>query len=150
MLCKHVWLPLLALVSSGCSQLIAYSGQDLTKLTTKQAVRDSLGIPTSTGENDGQVFDEFHLHRKISDVPESWICGCTLGYTFGLGEIVMFPRELYLLGRQTIGGRDVRFDYDAVGNLTAITLVGEKNPEYWRKNRYSSATVPESDIDRQR
>lgn len=48
-----------------------------------------------------------------------------LGMTLGLFEFIYFPQELYLLGRRTINGYDIRFTYDEAGNVTNIYLEGD-------------------------
>jgi hypothetical protein len=53
--------------------------------------------------------------------------------SFGLNELIAFPREFVILGRRTIIGQHIRFTYDPCGNVTMVNrepdrifLLGER------------------------
>jgi hypothetical protein len=119
----HVLFAALLVSSSGCSMLIAASGKDVEKLTTREAVRQEFGQPTAT---DGSRIDEYHTRRKLAE-PDIALAGRNMGLamTYGLAEFICFPCEVYQLGRHTLLGQDLRFTYDAHGSVTAIYVDGE-------------------------
>jgi len=105
--------------------LIAQSGEDLSTLTTKEQVDEHFGTPCATGANGGQSFEDFTTRRKISEPLRIDGYSMSLGMTYGIGELYLFPYELYLLGRRTILGGHLRFVYDDKGSVTAVFLDGE-------------------------
>ncbi|MBV9121755.1 MAG: hypothetical protein JO112_00160 [Planctomycetes bacterium] len=111
---------------TGCSLLIARSGMDLQTLTTREEVHHKFGPPLATGTIDGHPFEDFHTRRKISEPERSagWSMG--LAMTWGLVEFYLFPHEVYLLGRRTFLGQDIRFTYDSAGKVATVFLEGEK------------------------
>ena len=108
-------------LSVGCTAIIARSGEDLSALKTREQVHDSFGTPVATGTSDGQTYEEYRSRRKIAE-PHGPGYAMSLALTLGLTELYWFPRELYLLGRHTILGRDICFTYDAAGNVTAVHI----------------------------
>jgi hypothetical protein len=113
------------LLSSGCSLFIAQSGTDLDKVTTREEVHKKFGTPVVTDE--GHTIEDYHTRRKLA---ESEIeCGrqsMGIAMTYGLGECIAFPYELYKLGRNTLLGQDLRFTYDDRGFVTAAYVDGQQ------------------------
>ena len=107
---KTLHIPLLAcvLLSGGCSCLIAESGKDLTALTTKEQVHQSLGAPKLTGVAEGQPFEEFESRQKIADPMRAATDSMSVMMTYGFGEVVALPQELYLLCSRTLFGETIR------------------------------------------
>jgi hypothetical protein len=133
--------------SNGCSALIARSGEHLGDLTTREQVHERFGEPSASGTFEelpregytcpaiGQPFEEFRTRRKIAEPMRSVSLGMSFVMTFGLGEAIMFPYELSLLGKRTLLGQDIRCVYDSAGTVTHYYLAGE-----WtdcRSSRYS-------------
>lgn len=116
---------MIAILSSGCSFLIAYAGKDLSKLETREKVHEVFNKPTLAGYEDNRFFEEFRTRRKVSESLRASHLAMSVPMTFGLGELVAFPYELYLLGRNTILGQTIRFTYDSEGRIIRITLDGE-------------------------
>jgi hypothetical protein len=112
-------------MSSGCSTLIARSGDDLSALTTREKVHEAFGNPSMSGTSDGQLFEDFHTRRKIAEPMRSISLGLGTVMTFGVSELFCFPGELCLLGRTSLLGRDIRFSYDSEGVVTHIELPGQ-------------------------
>jgi hypothetical protein len=126
---RIAWLLLVAIavLSSGCSLLIARSGKDLSAVTTKSQVRAKLGEPSASGVADGQPFEEYHTRWKISEegTGRYMSYGMGLGMTYGTIELFAFPYELYLLGSRTLFGQTIRVTYAADGHVQGIFLDGE-------------------------
>jgi len=119
---RYLWfiLVLSILSSAGCAALINGSGKDLREIATKDQIHQVFGTPKVAGMSDGESFEEFHTHRKLS---ERWKGEYFLFadiMTLGLGELIMFPRELYRAGREIIVGQTLRFTYDEAGNVTHV------------------------------
>ena len=112
--------------SSGCSALIARSGSSVSSLTTKDEVHERFGLPATSATVAGQPVESFHTRRKISEPLRSACLGMGIVMTFGLGEVIAFPHELYLLGRRTLFGQEIRFAYDSDGNVKHVYLEGEE------------------------
>jgi hypothetical protein len=125
------------LLSNGCAALIARSGEHLGTLTTREKVHEKFGEPLARGTVEeqpregypfptlGLPFEEFRTRRKIAEPSRSASLGMSAVMTFGLGELIMFPYELYLLGNRTLLGQDIRFVYDSAGTVTHYHLAGE-------------------------
>ena len=109
------------LLCSGCSVMIAESGKDLRTLKTREQVRKQFGEPVASGTTNGESFEEYHTHQKIA-VNEMQADALSMGIamTYGLGELYAFPDQLYLLGRNTIIGQDIRVTYDSAGKVTSF------------------------------
>jgi hypothetical protein len=106
----------------GCSILIARAGKDATQLTNKEQVRNDLGEPTKSGIEQGWQYDEYHTHRKFAEPCLADLHSMSLGYSFGLGEFILFPAEIFALTGNLLFGRDIRFYYDERGNVVHNTL----------------------------
>jgi hypothetical protein len=103
--------------SSGCSALIVESGVDLHDLRTREQVHEQFGEPAASRTAEGRVVEEFCTCQKIAEPMRGAHLGMTVVMTYGLGEFVAFPIELYNLGRHTLLGQHVCFTYDATGNV---------------------------------
>src|SRR5262249_24804142 len=104
-----------AVGGSGCSALVALSGQDLSTLSTKAAVRAKCGTPESDGQAAGQSFEEFSARRKIAQPWKGTYLTMGFSGTLGLGELVWFPHQSYIAIRRAIVGQQLRFTYDSNG-----------------------------------
>ncbi|HEY2785428.1 MAG TPA: hypothetical protein VGJ05_10685 [Fimbriiglobus sp.] len=109
----------------GCTGLIKITGRDITCLTTREEVHKTYGEPVATSEHDGQLVEEFTTRRKIADMWETPGYSMGLAMTMGLGELWMFPRELYQTGKHVIAGQTLQFTFDNAGNVTSICRDGE-------------------------
>jgi YD repeat-containing protein len=88
---------------------------DLGALKTRDQVHEKLGEPVATGTDHDQPFEEFHTRRKLCDQNGSAVCMMGFGISLGLSELIAFPAELYLWGRNSFVGQRVRFTYDLDG-----------------------------------
>ena len=125
------------LSSNGCSALIARSGEHLGDLTTREKVHQKFGEPSASGTFEGkpaegytypalgQPFEEFRTCRKIAEPMRSLSLGMSFVMTFGLGEVIMFPAELYRVGTRSLLGQDICFAYDSAGNVTHYRVSDE-------------------------
>jgi YD repeat-containing protein len=104
--------------------LIAGSGKDLNKLTTRAEVQRDFGTPVASGTEEGKPYDEFRTHRKISDNAAAQVYGMGAVF-FGLPEVVFFPMEVCRVSWQTIAGQTLRFTYDEQGNVKSVKNNGE-------------------------
>ena len=126
---RYSWLLLILISapSSGCSALLAYSGTDLAKLKTKEQVCEQFGEPIASGiDKDGEFFEEFRSRRKFRDPMSCQMYAMSFGMTLGLSEVLAFPAELFLLGRGTLLGHDIRFTYDRTSTVTSARLDGSR------------------------
>jgi hypothetical protein len=121
---KSLSLIVIALLSTGCSALIAKSGDDLSVLTTKELVHAKFGNPSTSGIAEGLSFEAFRTRRHIADPVRASSCGMGAIMTCGITELIAFPYELSLLGRNAIVGQEIRFTYDSAGNVTQFHLPG--------------------------
>src|SRR5436190_661603 len=115
-----------AMLSSGCSSLIARSGSDLSTLTTREQVHAQFGDPSSEDVVEGQPVEDYRTRRKISEPVRSVHLGMSVTMTYGVGELFAFPSELFLLGQRTLVGQDLRFQYDSNGVVTSVLLDGKQ------------------------
>jgi len=120
--------PLLALpallCSTGCAAFINASGTDLDSLHTKADVRKALGAPDASGVTDGQTYEDFHTHRKIS---EKWRGeGLLMAWVLALGfnDLIQVPIELFKASHQMIVGHDLRVIYEADGTVKTVLVNG--------------------------
>ena len=111
-------LALTILSSTGCAAIVNGSGKDLSQINTKDQIHQVFGTPKVTGVSDGETFEEFRTHRKLSQVWMGEYYIITDIMTLGLAEFIMFPLELWRAGRQIIVGQTLRFTYDEAGNVT--------------------------------
>ncbi len=123
---RYAWLIVLpiSLLPSGCSEFIASAGTDLEALKTKEEVHAKFGEPIATGTTEEGLYEDFRSRRKFRDPIGSQGCAMGFGMTMGLGEFYQFPLELFLVGRSTLLGQDVRFTYDAAGKVKHAYLNG--------------------------
>jgi hypothetical protein len=121
--------------------LVAGSGKRLDAITTQEQARRDFGAPVASGVVEGQPYDDFRTHRKVS---EGWkgIYFC-MGdaWTLGLGEVVWLPHELYVAARRSILGQTVRFVYEPDGSESRVLLDGDHVPGAVRPH-----AVPESQV----
>ena len=109
----------------GCSVLIKHCGEDLQPLTTRDKVHERFGEPSRTGIVDGLQVEEFRSRCPVYDEGEMFMHGMSLGYTFGLAELYLFPRDVFCLMRRVITGRpEIGFTYDSAGKVVGITISG--------------------------
>jgi hypothetical protein len=123
------------LLSTGCAAVVNDSGVYLPDVNTREQVHQVFGTPTSAGEQDGNMFEEFRTHRKLS---QAWMGEYYLFAdleTLFLIELYLFPRELWRAGRQRIMGQTLRFTYDGEGNVDHVTANG--NP-LWVPGAYAN------------
>lgn len=116
-------------LSAGCSLMIARSGKDLDKVTTREQARAELGRLVESGEKDGRAYDLFHYHGKVRvDWAEGTAMGMgwamMFGMTFGLVELVCLPQEMYKLARGLVIGQDIEVSYDQAGKVTGFQVGG--------------------------
>jgi hypothetical protein len=112
--------------SSGCSAGIAFCGEDVKKLTTKDEVRESLGKPDQCVEADGGGSDEYHTHMKISEPTVAGVSFIMGVETFGLFELVGFPYVMCETVWRTLVGQDLQFVYGSDGQVVEIRLNGTR------------------------
>ena len=126
-------------LNSGCSVLIARSGKDLHNLATREQVHASLGEPAAAGIENGQPFEEYHTRRKISetDTLRVYALGMGIIYSYGVYELIAFPKELYLLGSRTLRGQTICVTYDGNGNVSGFYL--DREPLISFPSRQSTA-----------
>jgi YD repeat-containing protein len=105
--------------------LIAGSGKDLNKLTTRAEVQRDFGAPVASGSEEGKSYDEFRTRRKISDNGAAQALGTLSGMSFGLAEVVLFPMEVWRVSWQAVAGQTLRFTYDEEGNVKSVKNDGE-------------------------
>jgi hypothetical protein len=124
---RYSYGPLIAviLLQSGCSSMIAVSGVDLAALKTQEEVRAKFGDPIDNGIGKDESFDTFRSRSKYRDPMGVSSDLMAFGMTLGLSELVMVPAELYKLARATLFGQDVRFTYNAAGQVTEVSVDGK-------------------------
>ncbi len=108
------------LPSIGCTMLVVNTGKDLTALKSQAKVHEAFGLPTATGQAEGMPYEDFTTHRKIAEPQKNIYLMMGTIATYGFGEFVWFPTELYRAVRRSVVGQPLRFTYDAAGNVTAI------------------------------
>ncbi len=121
---RYACLPLLAIIpaASGCSVMIASCGKDLGKLATREQVQQEFGKPAHDGISGGESFEVYRTRQKIAEPYLASCYGIGIAMTYGLVELFAFPHQLYLAGRRTIIGQNVRFTYNDRGIVTKILL----------------------------
>jgi hypothetical protein len=118
---------LLAFISTGCSALIARTGQDIRRLKTRDEVCNSFGAPVARGDVEEGTFDEFRTRRKIA-APETAVLTALMGVaTVGLSELFAFPQVAGGAVRAALVGQQVRFEYAADGTVREVWVDGEKH-----------------------
>jgi YD repeat-containing protein len=115
---------LTAALPTGCTALVASVGTDTRRFDTRDQVRAEFGPPDETGEKYGEPFDQYRTRRKIVNSLASASLGEGWAMTFGLIELVAFPRELAQVSEQMWNGQDLRFEYDASGRVLRVFLDG--------------------------
>jgi hypothetical protein len=144
MIAMRLSLALIAIATAlmcGCSSLIAHSGKDLSKLTTREEVHREFGEPEKIGVVGDYACEDYTTRRKISEPWRSNSQGMGFAMTFGALELVNFPMEVYLLCSRTVMGESVRFAYDDTGKVMRVFLDGEKLEPFlaadgWAKAEY--------------
>jgi hypothetical protein len=102
--------------------LIVLSGFNLGELRTCQAVQEKFGTPDQSGVlPDGGTFDQITTRRKIAHPFDQGMYCYTVGFTFGLSELICFPYQLFQAVGEGIVGQRIRFDYDVYGNVVKVT-----------------------------
>jgi len=115
----------LALTSSGCSALIARTGQDIRQLKTRDEVRTSFGAPVASDDAFVGAFDEFRTRRKIA-APKTAVLVAHMGVaTLGLFELFAFPSIAGETLRAAIVGQQIRFEYAADGAVRDMRIDGK-------------------------
>ena len=112
------------MLSVGCAAVVNGRGIYLPDVKTREQVHQVFGKPAEVGEQDGNAFEEFRTHRKLS---QAWMGEYFLFAdleTLFLIEFYAFPRELWRAGRQHIMGQTLRFTYDSEGNVDHVTTNG--------------------------
>ena len=108
--------------SGGCSIMIAGSGVDPCTLKTKEEVHKQFGKPRSSGEICGIHFENYRTRQKLTHALRQHCAAFGFVMTYGLVEFYAFPHELYLLGRNTLFGQDLRFKYDSDGKVIGLVI----------------------------
>jgi hypothetical protein len=109
---------------AGCSALIAYSGENVGKLANREQVRESLGTPCKSRDDNGHRFDEYHTRRKIAE-PNVAGVNFILGVeSLGVLELWMFPSTLCQWTWTTLAGQDLRFEYGTNGEVERVLIDG--------------------------
>lgn len=116
----------IACLSSGCSALMARSGEDLGKLSTREQVHQEFGEPQFLETVGGTPFEEFKTRRKISDSAHAEALNFELQMSAGLMELSNFPTELARNGERIALGQSLCFRYDQSGNVIAVYLNGHE------------------------
>jgi hypothetical protein len=111
-----------ALTPAGCSSLIAYCGQDVEKLATKDQVRKSFGAPDGLGDADGREFDEFRTRRKVSEPTVAGVNFILGAETLGLLELWNFPVAVVRNSWVTVFGQTLRFEYGSDGRVERVYI----------------------------
>lgn len=126
----HLLILLIPLVLSccGCSVFIARSGFDVGTLSSREQIQEKFGSPVSTETIDGHFQETYVTRRKLSEDFRSYGMGMGVVMTFGTGELLSFPYELYLLGRRTIFGQKLHALYDPAGRFSHIIV--ENNGDF--------------------
>ncbi len=115
-----------ALLSSGCSMLIAGSGKDLATVTTREQVHAQFGEPVAKGfDEEGDFYEDFRTRRKIAEKFRGGYMGAAVVKSCGTLEFLLLPHELYLLGSRTFSGQTIRFSYDETGKVQMRKLDGD-------------------------
>jgi hypothetical protein len=109
---------------AGCSALIAYSGEDMDKLGTKEQVHASFGTPCKSGEDHGLQFEEYYTHRKISEPHVAGVDFIMGVESVGLLELWMFPVTVCGYTWTTLVGQDLRVEYASNGEVRRILING--------------------------
>ncbi|HEV8062776.1 MAG TPA: hypothetical protein VGP68_23045 [Gemmataceae bacterium] len=122
----YLLLSACALLSGGCSCMIAQSGKDLEPIVRRDQVHREFGEPQATGVTDGQTFDDYKTNLKISEPQRAADLSMSDAMTFGFEEFIAFPQELYLLCSRKMFGQTIRFTYNAEGNVTGVYLDDER------------------------
>jgi hypothetical protein len=116
---------ILVLPVSGCSLFIANTGKDLTLIGSNEDAHIELGKPVASGTDKALEFEDFSYHSKVYREEEVGSASISLGMTFGLGEVILFPAALAHLGKALILGEKVRLYYDERGLVKMCRLNGE-------------------------
>ena len=69
--------------------------------------------------------EEFTTRRKIAEPYKNIYLAIGYAITLGLGELIWFPHQLYVAGRRSIVGQQLRFTYDSEGHVTGIRHDGD-------------------------
>jgi hypothetical protein len=116
---------IVSLFCNGCSFFIAQSGKDTTQLTTREQVRQEFGKPELSSTENDKDFDDFRFHGKVANEAKADNYRMAFAVTFGLGELLTFPVELFETGRDLMAGQDIRFYYDQNGRTSECLVNGE-------------------------
>ncbi|VTS07650.1 hypothetical protein [Tuwongella immobilis] len=125
---SSILMAVVAVVPLGCSALVVSAGYQLNQLANRDQVHQKFGSPVSIEETDGKISDEFTTHRKIARPHESIYFVMGSVSTFGFGELIFFPQQLYHAAKRSIVGQKLRFTYDSEGRVTKIVLDGDHYP----------------------
>lgn len=125
------WSALTLVLSGGCAAAIAYTGQDIKQLETRDQVQESFGKPAQMGEAkdySGKTveFDEFRTRRKISEplVAEGHFFLDLV--SLGLLEPVALLAQAGQTSWATVFGQTLRFEYDEDNRVKEIYINGAR------------------------
>ena len=127
--------------SCGCSILIAESGKDLSPLQTREQVRAEFGTPDTFGENADGPYECFQTRRKVAENFRGMSINMGLAFTYGLGEALFFPAEVFRLASTIAVGRELRFEYDENGRIKKVLLDGDDTVDLPRRRLESEQSV---------
>jgi hypothetical protein len=133
------------LVSTGCSWLVANSGQQLGELKTREQVHAAFGPPATAGHCDQRTYEEFHTRRKIAEPWKGMGLGMGWCLTFGLGEAYFFPHETVVAARRSIVGQRLVFYYDEAGKVQQASHDGDPIPWIIPSQHSQSEPPPEGE-----
>lgn len=118
---RYALLLLLAptLLATGCSICIAQAGKDPTDFASRDELHARLGPPIrTTTDPDGTVMEEFRSRQKYEEVTRSAGMGMGIAMTFGLGELVCFPRELLFEAKRIVFGQVLKYEFRPDGSFS--------------------------------
>jgi hypothetical protein len=113
-----ILVPCCAVFSTGCSAVIAYSGENVDKLANREHVQKLFGAPDKSADD----FDQYHTWRKIAE-PQVAGVDLILGMeSLGLLELWNFPSTVLQCAWTTLVGQDLLFQYRSNGDIDTILI----------------------------
>ena len=124
--------------------MLARSGTNVYSLSDREEVHAKFGTPKASGRSEEDIFEEYYTRRKISDPVLASAYGMAFGMTLGLSEPFYLSGEVYRLAQTVIVGHDVRFIYDAKGEVLEVKCeAGSPDlAEKQQTQRWSGCTTP--------
>jgi hypothetical protein len=113
-----------ALLSGGCAVLVARSGKDPSEATTRDDVHQAFGTPVAVGGADGEKYEDFCYHGKVAENMRASLMMLAWYGSLGWYDLYAFPCETCRACWMPLVGYDLRFYYDANGNVTRHSIDG--------------------------